>query len=183
MLATTGQPVRDAAAWSYEVKWDGWRALVYVDGGLKVRTRRGRQIVDSLPELAGLVDALDAHSAILDGELVALVDGRVDFYALAPRCPTPSAWLAGWRRAARVPSLDTARLPVLPRAPTEVAVVGEVEPQPRGGAQRAPWASIEVDGRLAVQAPGGEHVFESRRTRRGVRPDPLRNRPTPSAQR
>ena len=28
MLATTGQPAGDSAAWSWEVKWDGWRAMV-----------------------------------------------------------------------------------------------------------------------------------------------------------
>jgi bifunctional non-homologous end joining protein LigD len=31
------------------------------------------------------VDALDGHTAILDGELVACVDGKIDFYATAPR--------------------------------------------------------------------------------------------------
>jgi bifunctional non-homologous end joining protein LigD len=85
MLAMTGEPGSDQAPWSYEVKWDGWRALVYVDGSLRVRTRTGRQVSDSLPELTGLVDALDGHSVILDGELVACPDGKVDFYALAPR--------------------------------------------------------------------------------------------------
>jgi bifunctional non-homologous end joining protein LigD len=67
------------------VKWDGWRALVYLDGGLMVRTRSGRQVSDALPELAGLVDALAGRNAILDGELVACPDGVVDFYALARR--------------------------------------------------------------------------------------------------
>jgi bifunctional non-homologous end joining protein LigD len=67
------------------VKWDGWRALVYVEGGLKVRTRSGRQVSSSLPELEGLVDTLHGHTAILDGDLVACVDGAVDCYALAPR--------------------------------------------------------------------------------------------------
>jgi bifunctional non-homologous end joining protein LigD len=61
------------------------RALVYIDKGLHVRTRTGRQVNDSLPELAGLVDAYDGRHAILDGELVACPDGKVDFYALAPR--------------------------------------------------------------------------------------------------
>ena len=84
MLATTGQPGGDQALWCAEAKWDGWRALVYVDDGLRVRTRTGRQVSDSLPELTGLVDALDGHSVILDGELVAS-RGQVDFYALAPR--------------------------------------------------------------------------------------------------
>jgi bifunctional non-homologous end joining protein LigD len=85
MLATTGQPGGDPGAFSYEVKWDGWRAMVYVDGGLRVRTRTGRQVSDSLPELLGLVDALDGHRVILDGELVAISNLKVDFYALAPR--------------------------------------------------------------------------------------------------
>src|SRR5215469_10561659 len=85
MLATTGQPGGNQDAWSYEVKWDGWRAMVYVDGAVRVRTRTGRQVSESLPELGGLVDSLDGHSVILDGELVACRDGRVDFYALAPR--------------------------------------------------------------------------------------------------
>ena len=85
MLASTGVPARDPAMFVWEVKWDGWRALAYIDGGLKVRTRSGRQVSDSLPELAGLVDALDGHAAILDGELVACPDGAPDFYALAPR--------------------------------------------------------------------------------------------------
>ena len=35
----------------WECKWDGWRALVYIDGSLRVRTRTGRQVSDSLPEL------------------------------------------------------------------------------------------------------------------------------------
>jgi hypothetical protein len=51
------------------VKWH-WRARVYVDGGLRVRTRLGREVSVLLPELAGLVDALDGRSASLDGELV-----------------------------------------------------------------------------------------------------------------
>ena len=63
MLATTGARDRDLAGWCTEAKWDGWRALVYIDGGLKVRTRSGRQVSDSLPELVGLVDALDGQTS------------------------------------------------------------------------------------------------------------------------
>jgi bifunctional non-homologous end joining protein LigD len=42
-------------------------------------------VSESLPELAGLVDALGGRPAILDGELVACPDGKVDFYSLGPR--------------------------------------------------------------------------------------------------
>jgi bifunctional non-homologous end joining protein LigD len=85
MLASVGEPGRNPEAYASEVQWDGWRALVYVDGGLKVRTRSGRQVSDSLSELAGVVDALGGRSAILDGELIACVDGKVDLYSLLPR--------------------------------------------------------------------------------------------------
>ena len=85
MLATTGDPGGDPTRWCTEAKWDGWRAMVYVDQRLRVRTRTGRQVSDSLPELTGLVDALDGHTGILDGELIACPDGKVDFYVLAPR--------------------------------------------------------------------------------------------------
>jgi bifunctional non-homologous end joining protein LigD len=80
-----GTPDRDLRNWIFETKWDGWRALVYIDGGLKVRTRSLLQVSDSLPDLAGLVDALEGHSAVLDGELIACVDGKVDFYLMAGR--------------------------------------------------------------------------------------------------
>ena len=85
MSASTGTPNRNLGNWIHEVKFDGWRARVYLDGGLKVRTRAGRQVSDSLPELAGLVDALEGRSAILDGELIACVDGVPDVYWLGPR--------------------------------------------------------------------------------------------------
>jgi ATP-dependent DNA ligase len=78
MLATSGQPAGDQALWSWEAKWEGWRAPVYLDGDLRVRTRTGRQVSDSLPELTGLVGALDGRCLILDGELVGCPGGVVD---------------------------------------------------------------------------------------------------------
>jgi bifunctional non-homologous end joining protein LigD len=101
ILAISGQPGGDQAGWSFETKWDGWRALVYVDGAIRVRTRTGRQVSDALPELTGLVDALDGHHVILDGELVACPDGKVDFYALAPRMQHTGRWPGG--QPARAP--------------------------------------------------------------------------------
>src|SRR5215218_2320673 len=47
---------------------DGWRALVAVDGALEVRTRRGRVIAESVPELADLANP--GLRVVLDGELV-----------------------------------------------------------------------------------------------------------------
>ena len=55
MLATTAV-TGDPAAWCWDVKWDGWQPLVYVDDGLKVRIRTGREVSASQPEPGGRVD-------------------------------------------------------------------------------------------------------------------------------
>jgi bifunctional non-homologous end joining protein LigD len=65
MLAKPG-PLPSGPGWSYEVKWDGFRALVSTVDGLKVRSRRGWNMTEALPELRGLPAGL-----VLDGELVA----------------------------------------------------------------------------------------------------------------
>ena len=104
--------MRDPAAWSWEAKWDGWRALVYMDErGLRVRTRPGRNVSASLPELSGLVDALGARSAILDGELVACPDSVPDFHSLAPRM-AHTGRMARWA-ATQVPVGAVSDLPLV----------------------------------------------------------------------
>ena len=90
MLATSGElPLpRDDQGWAYEMKWDGVRAVVYVDGGVgaRVLTRNDRDVSSTYPELAELVGALAGHRAVLDGEVVAFdAAGRPDFGLLQQR--------------------------------------------------------------------------------------------------
>jgi bifunctional non-homologous end joining protein LigD len=101
MLATTGQVTGDPSEWSWEVKWDGWRALVYVDGSVRVRTRTGRDVTASLPELAPLGEALAGRTAILDGELVVCQANTVSFYQLSGRMA--AAGRSALRAAATTP--------------------------------------------------------------------------------
>ena len=56
--------------WAFEVKWDGFRAIVSTCDGLRVKSRRGWNMTALLPELEGLPAGL-----VLDGELVAWRDG------------------------------------------------------------------------------------------------------------
>ena len=65
MLARPG-PLPTGPAWSFELKWDGFRALVSTEDGLRVRSRRGWDMTPILPGLQKLPDGL-----VLDGELVA----------------------------------------------------------------------------------------------------------------
>jgi bifunctional non-homologous end joining protein LigD len=79
MVARSGRLPR-GQEWSYEVKWDGFRAIVCTHEGLRVRSRRRWEMSELVPELAGLPDGL-----MLDGELVAWEDGLPSFPRLCQR--------------------------------------------------------------------------------------------------
>ena len=111
MLAAPGEaPVRDLAAWAVEFKWDGVRALAFIEAGrLRLLSRTGKDITATYPEVStqlppggttprtprehvqwrsGIIS--DMHAAghkqvLLDGEIVAFSGGRPDFEALQPR--------------------------------------------------------------------------------------------------
>ncbi|MEA2144087.1 MAG: bifunctional non-ous end joining protein LigD, partial [Solirubrobacteraceae bacterium] len=98
MLATPGQlpGAAEEDAWAFEMKWDGVRAVVYVDhGSVRVLTRNDREVIATYPELRGLGEFFGDRTVILDGEIVAFDDaGRPSFGALQQRMhvqrPTPA---------------------------------------------------------------------------------------------
>jgi bifunctional non-homologous end joining protein LigD len=87
MLARSGTLPRDDGRWAYEIKWDGVRAIGYVEGGrLRLESRNGRDITPRYPELRELGRALGSREAVLDGEVVAFdPDGRPSFQRLQGR--------------------------------------------------------------------------------------------------
>ncbi|MBO0805692.1 MAG: non-homologous end-joining DNA ligase [Nocardiopsaceae bacterium] len=105
MLASPGRPPDyDAGNWGVEMKWDGVRALAFCeDGRTTLRSRAGKDITATYPELAGLARATGHRQALLDGEIVAFgPGGQPDFEALQPRMHVSSAEAAG-RLAATAP--------------------------------------------------------------------------------
>jgi bifunctional non-homologous end joining protein LigD len=85
MLATSGCLPGDDGRWAYEPKWDGFRAIVHVHGRVVVWSRRGTDLTDRFPEVAGLGGAVPADT-VLDGELVVFDGaGRLDFDAIRRR--------------------------------------------------------------------------------------------------
>ncbi|PRZ42533.1 ATP-dependent DNA ligase LigD ligase module /ATP-dependent DNA ligase LigD phosphoesterase module /ATP-dependent DNA ligase LigD polymerase module [Antricoccus suffuscus] len=88
MLATAGDltDLKDGAKWSYEVKWDGIRAIARIsNGALTLTSRRGLDMTASYPELQELTKMLPDREIVLDGEIVALEDGRPNFGVLQSR--------------------------------------------------------------------------------------------------
>lgn len=71
----TDQPPK-GKGWIFEVKWDGVRALAYIDAGaLTLFTRNENKCERQYPELQVLPHFVNATQAILDGE-VAILDSR-----------------------------------------------------------------------------------------------------------
>jgi len=87
MLATLADRPFSDPNWLFEIKWDGVRALARTENGdLTLLARAGGDITKRYPELASLPEALAAHEAILDGEIVALdARGHSDFERLQER--------------------------------------------------------------------------------------------------
>jgi bifunctional non-homologous end joining protein LigD len=85
-------PARDPGSWAVEMKWDGVRALAFIEAGrLRLVSRTGKDITANYPEVAALGHAVKHKQVLLDGEIVAFTGGRPDFEALQPRMHVSSA--------------------------------------------------------------------------------------------
>ena len=87
MLARLGRLPRDENAYGFEVKWDGIRALAFIDHGhLSLQGRNLTDFTARYPELRELARELGARRLVLDGEVVALDEqGRPSFERLQSR--------------------------------------------------------------------------------------------------
>ena len=81
-LAKTARALPTGDGWVYEPKWDGFRAIAFVDGGeVHLQSRNGRPLTRYFPELA-----FPEGRYVLDGEIVLFdADGGQDFDALGLR--------------------------------------------------------------------------------------------------
>lgn len=171
MLATAapaaGVPT-DADAWAYEVKWDGMRVLVDVrDGAVTLRSRTGRDVSATFPELAALGEA--HPDVLLDGEVVALADGVPSFAALADRMhvrDVRTALAAARRTPVTLMSFDVLRLygvDLVPR-PWQERRESLDRLQPSGAAWQVSPVYPEAGPLLAATAEQGlEGVVAKRR--------------------
>jgi len=106
MLATLVDKAFDDDEWLFEIKWDGYRAVAFLeDGKVKLVSRNQNALTREYPELKGLAQNVRARTAILDGEIVALDEqGRASFSLMQQR----SGFREPGRRGAR-----NASIPVL----------------------------------------------------------------------
>ncbi len=87
MLATSVEKPFDDAEWLFEIKWDGYRAIVFVeDEKVRLVSRNHNDRTHQFSELQGLGQFVRAKTAVLDGEIVALDEqGRSSFSLMQQR--------------------------------------------------------------------------------------------------
>jgi bifunctional non-homologous end joining protein LigD len=168
MLASPSDYPRDEESYAFEPKWDGIRALAYVEGGrATLRTRNLVDVTGQYPELARLGERLKGHDALLDGEIVAFDErGLPSFQLLQARLGVTTPRVAH-ARASDVPVVylvfdvlwhdgrDAMRLPYEERRRI-------LESLPLGGDVVRLSPSVVGSGRALLATPGLEGVVAKR---------------------
>src|ERR1035437_6749863 len=87
MLATSASKAFNDPDWLFEIKWDGYRAVAFIeDGQVRLVSRNQNDLTAQFPELKSLPQFVKVQRAILDGEIVALDDeGRPSFSLMQQR--------------------------------------------------------------------------------------------------
>jgi bifunctional non-homologous end joining protein LigD len=92
----------DDEGWAFEIKWDGVRAISFIEGGrIRLLSRNDKDLTASFPEFRELGEFLGSRPCVLDGEIVVLgEDGVPDFGRLQHRLHLANAGAVKKQRAA-----------------------------------------------------------------------------------
>jgi len=98
MLAESINLPFDSPDWLFEIKWDGYRAIAFIEKGtVRLVSRNQNELTGRYPELKDLPRFIRANNAILDGEVVALDEqGKASFSLMQQR----TGFRPGGKRAA-----------------------------------------------------------------------------------
>lgn len=66
--------------WIFEIKWDGFRAIAYVNERFSLKSRNDNELKFNFPEIEELTQL--AKNVVVDGEIVILKNSKVDFHEL-----------------------------------------------------------------------------------------------------
>src|SRR6188472_349223 len=86
MLAKAVHEVPHDAGLLFEPKWDGFRCIVFRDGDeIELGSRNDRPLTRYFPELVALLEGALPDRCVVDGEIVVVTEGGLDFDALQQR--------------------------------------------------------------------------------------------------
>ena len=83
MLAKVAENAFSDKDWIFEVKWDGFRAIAYIEQPFNLKSRNGKELKNSFPELQELTEL--AKNIVVDGEIIIMREGQPDFQSLLER--------------------------------------------------------------------------------------------------
>jgi ATP-dependent DNA ligase len=163
-LARSRASLPQGDGWAYEPKWDGFRAIAFVDGDeTRLQSRNGRDLTRYFPELT-----LPPGRYVLDGEIVVRgATGREDFDLLGQRIHPATSRVA--MLAEQTPAVFIAfdllardddvllELPYLERRAALEALISdpvELTPMVRTADEAEHWLQ-EAEGVIAKEAAAG----------------------------
>lgn len=86
MLAAGRDEIPVGPEWLYEPKWDGFRALVFLEGDrIQILSRNALDLTRYFPELEAVLRASFADPCVVDGEVIVPTAAGLDFEALQMR--------------------------------------------------------------------------------------------------
>ena len=146
--------------WMYELKLDGYRALVIKNGDdVQVRSRNDKDLTRAYPEIHSAGTRLRADSAVVDGEVVAVdASGHPSFQALQHRSAHPGHAIVFY--AFDLLHLDGQSLEARPLEQRRARLPGVVENSGLLLSEQLQGSAAEVAG--AVRALGLEGVIAKR---------------------
>ena len=83
MLAKVAEEAFSGKDWVFEVKWDGFRAIAYVEEPFSLKSRNEKELKQNFPELQQLKKL--ASNIVVDGEIIVMREGKPDFQSLLER--------------------------------------------------------------------------------------------------
>jgi bifunctional non-homologous end joining protein LigD len=167
VVPMAAQPVTalpEGPDWLYELKLDGYRALLIKDGSrLQIRSRNDKDLARVYPRLVAAAQELEADQVVLDGEVTALgPDGRPAFQALQHPGSNPSHMIVFYAFDVLHLNGRTVMGEPLERRRARLPAILEGVPNTIRLSQELPGAAADVV--RAVEAAGLEGVIAKRRS-------------------
>lgn len=142
MKATLSKRIPEGAAWIYEVKWDGYRALALKHGeNIRLLSLKNKSLNTDFTSVVDAVCKIKAHTAIIDGEVVAVNNGgKPSFQVLQNRKSLGHEWHIVYYAfdLLNLEGEDLTRLPLDARKEKLRAIIGESGVQYSGELSGAP---------------------------------------------
>ena len=85
-LARSAKELPEGEGWRYEPKWDGFRTIAFRDGdSVHLQSRGGKPMNRYFPDVEEQLLAMPVERAVIDGEMIVVVDGVQEFDLLSQR--------------------------------------------------------------------------------------------------